>query len=132
IGPNGWALPREARAQRLLLHRRRGRALAAIVRLDVQDADSIAAASDDGVVFVAHRDGISQVDLRSRTVSSVSVPKGLSLRRLGRIRWRSNHLIGLQIKDDDGSREIIRLDLNRNGNAITRVTRLDVPAPAAG
>jgi hypothetical protein len=74
---------------------------------------------------------VSRIDLRARTVSPVAAPKGVSLGHLERIRWRRNALIAVQV-DDDGSRRIVRLEMNARGSSITRVIKLEVPAPAAG
>jgi hypothetical protein len=92
---------------------------------------SVAAGGDDGIAFVAHRDGISRIDLRSRTASRVAAPKGVSIGHLERIRRRGTALIAVQV-EDDGSRRITRLQMNASGNAITQATRIEVSAPAAG
>jgi hypothetical protein len=83
------------------------------------------------MAFVAHRDGVSRIDLRSRIVSLVSAPDGVALDRLERIRWNGSALIAVQV-DGDGSRRIIRLEMNARGTSITRATTLEVQAPTAG
>jgi hypothetical protein len=89
----------------------------------------VAASDRDGVAYVAHREGISRIDLRARTASHVAVPKSTSLGRLQRIRWYRNALIGLTINPDD-TRHIVRLELNSNGTAVARATTLEVPLPS--
>jgi len=39
--------------------------------------------------------------------------------------------VALQV-DDEGSRHIVRLELNSRGSAITQVRRLELPAPTTG
>jgi hypothetical protein len=101
------------------------------VRIEAQEPSSVAAGGDEGVAYVAHRDGVSRIDLRARTASSVAAPKGVSLAALERIRWHRNALIAVQI-DGDGSRRIMQLALNAGGLAITRATTLGAPEAADG
>ena len=131
VGPTDAILVLDSQTPGLLRLRPGGAALERVVRIDVQEPVSVTAGGHDGVAFVAHRDGVSRIDLRSRTVSPVAVPKGVSLGHLERIRWRRNGLIAVQI-DTEGSRRIVRLDLNARENAITKATVLEVPAPSSG
>jgi hypothetical protein len=131
VGPAGTVLVLDAQTPQLLSLRSGGTALERVVRIDAQDPVSVAVRADDGMAFVAHRDGVSRIDLRSRTVSLVAVPRGVSLGHLERIRSRRNALIAVQV-DGDGSRRIIRLEMNARGSAITKAIRLEVPAPTAG
>jgi hypothetical protein len=131
IGPGGAILVLDSLTPQLLVLRSGGTALERVVRIDVQEPVSVAVRADDAVAFVAHRDGVSRIDLRSRTVSRVSAPKDVSLGQLERIRWRRNGLIAVQA-DSDGSRHIIRLEINARGSAITRAIRVEMPPPTAG
>jgi hypothetical protein len=74
---------------------------------------------------------VSRIDLRARTATPVTAPKSVSLAHLERIRWRRHALIAVQV-DDDGSRRIIRFDLNANGRAVTRAMTLEGSVPTAG
>lgn len=129
VGPAGAVLVLDSLTPQLLVLRSGGTALERIVRIDVQEPVSVAAGGDDGIAFVAHRDGISRIDLRSRTASRVAAPKGVSIGHLERIRRRGTSLIAVQV-EDDGSRRITRLEMNARGNAITQATRIEVSAPA--
>ena len=131
IGPAGAVLVLDSVTPQVLMLRSGGTALERVARIDVQEPVSIAAGDDEGIAFVAHRDGVSRLDLRARTVMPVTPPNGVSLGRLERIRWRGNALIAVQI-DGDGSRRIIRLEMNARGSAITKVIRLALPALPAG
>ena len=131
VGPAGAVLVLDSVTPQLLMLRSGGTALERVVRIDAQEPVSVTAGGDDGIAFVAHRDGLSRIDLRSRTVSPVAAPNGVSLGHLERIRWRGNALIAVQV-DDDGSRRVIRLEMDARGNAIAQVMRLELSAPTAG
>ena len=60
-----------------------------------------------------------------------AAPKAVSLAHLERIRWRRHALIAVRV-DDDGSRRIVRLDLNANGSAVTQETTVEGSLPTAG
>ena len=131
IGPGGAILVLDSLTPQLLVLRSGGTALERVVRIDVQEPVSVAVRADDAIAFVAHRDGVSRIDLRSRTVSRVAAPAGVSLGQLERIRWRRNGLIAVQV-DSDGSRRIIRLEINARGSSVTQAIRLEIPPPTAG
>src|SRR5207244_322459 len=109
IGPGGAVLALDATAPQLLVLRAGGASLERVVRLDAHDAVSVAAAADDGVAYVAHRDGVSRIDVRAGTVSAVSAAGGISLAHLERIRWHGKGLVAVQA-DPDGARRIVRLE----------------------
>ena len=131
VGPAGAVLVLDSVTPQLLRLRSGGTALERVVRIGAQEPSSVTAGGDDGIAFVAHRDGVSRIDLRSRTVSPVAAPNGVSLGHLERIRWEGNALVAVQV-DDNGSRRVIRLEMNARGSAITQVMRLELPAPATG
>jgi len=82
-------------------------------------------------VYVAHRDGVSRVDLRARTATKVAAPKSISLAHLERIRWRRQALIAIRV-DADGTRRIVRLTLSASGRAVTKATKIDSPLLPVG
>jgi hypothetical protein len=127
VAPNGTVLVLDAQAGRVFALRPRGTALERIAQLDVPGATSIAAA-DDRTIFVAHGGGVTHLDLQSRTKTAVAVPAGTTLGRLERIRRQANGLVAIQTIDD-GSRRVLRLELNGKGTAITKASRLEVAAP---
>jgi hypothetical protein len=130
VTPAGAVLVLDAAGQLLEL-RSGGTALERVMRIDAREPSSLASGSDEGIAYVAHRDGVLRIDLRARTSTQVAAPKAISLAGLERIRWRRNGLIGIRV-DDDGSRRIIRLELSANGRAITQATTLESMAPSAG
>jgi hypothetical protein len=101
------------------------------MRIDAREPASLAAGGDDNIAYVAHRDGVSRVDLRARTATPVAAPSSTPLAHLERIRWRAHTLIAVRV-DDDGSRRIVRLELNANGTAVTRATTIGTSMPTAG
>jgi hypothetical protein len=115
---------------RLFVLRPGENAITTFVPLNAHDVTSVAAGGDDGFAYVAHGEGLLRVDLRARTAAAVALPKSVSLGRVERIRWYRNTLIAAEA-DADGSRRIIRMNLNPGGRAITRVTPLEaLPAPS--
>jgi hypothetical protein len=128
VTPSGTVLVLDAASRQLFALRAGMTSLDDIVRIREDEPASVAASDRDGVAYVAHRDGISRIDLRARTASHVTVPKGMSLGRLQRIRWYRNALIGLAINADD-TRNIVRLELNSSGTAVARATTLEAPVP---
>jgi hypothetical protein len=129
VTPTGTVLVLDGASRQLFALRAGATALEGIVRIDGDDPVSVAAPDRDGVAYVANRDGISRIDLRGRKAGTVAVPKGTSLGRLERIRWYRNALIALTIDADD-TRRIIRLELNGNGTAVSRVTTLEASIPS--
>jgi hypothetical protein len=131
VTPAGAVLVLDSVGRQLLVLRSGAVSIDRSVRIDAEELASVAAAGDERTVYVAHRDGVSRIDLRARTARRLEVPKGTALGRLERIRWYRDALIAVAV-DDDGSRRIVRLDLNAGGAAVTQVTTLDASLPAAG
>jgi len=131
VTPAGAVLVLDSSGRQLLVLRSGGTSLERVMRIDALEPASLAAGGDDGIAYVAHRDGVSRIDLRARTAARVAAPKSVSLAHLEQIRWHRHALIAIRV-DDDGSRRIIRLELNATGRAITQATPLEGSAQAAG
>ena len=129
--PAGAVLVLDAAGRQVLALRSGATSLERVMRIDDQEPASLAAGGDEGIAYVAHREGVSRIDLRARTATRVAAPKSVSLAHLERIRWRRRALIAIRV-DDDGSRRIIQLDLNASGRAVTQATTLDGSVPIAG
>jgi hypothetical protein len=96
--------------------------------LHVSTPSSIAPAN--GVIYVAHADGLSVVDTASGRVTGVQPAKGLALTTLRRIRWNRGGLVGVQ---GDGARSrLVRIRLSRNGRRATAVEPLDGDVQSVG
>jgi hypothetical protein len=131
VTPAGAVLVLDAAGGQLLVLRSGGTSIERVLRIDAREPASLAAGSDDGIAYVAHRDGVSRIDLRARAATRVAAPNSVSLAHLERIRWSGHALIAIRV-DDDGSRRIMRLELNADGRAVTRATTLEGSVPTAG
>lgn len=131
VTPAGAVLVLDSGGRQLLVLHAGGTGLERVVKIDADDPASVAVGDDEGVAYVAHRDGVLRIDLRARTGSPVSAPAAISLRRLERIRWYKRALIAIRL-DDDGTRHVVRLELNANGRAVTRAATLEGIVPPTG
>jgi hypothetical protein len=120
---SGDIIALDSAGNRLLSLASGGSELSVVMPLKLSGAKSIAAQSDD-VLFVAHDEGIARVDMRSRTVTTLSAPKGFDLQRFETIRAHRDSLIGLQTTSA-GARQLVRLRLNPAGRAIREGTVID-------
>ena len=131
VTPAGVVVALDSAGHQLLVLRSKGTAVERVMRVDAAEPASLAAAEDEGIVYVAYRDGVSRVDLRARTATKVAAPKSVSLAHLERIRWRRQALIAIRV-DADGTRRIVRLALSANGRAVTKATKIDSPVLPVG
>ena len=131
VTPAGAVLVLDSAGRQVLVLRSGGTSLERVMRIDAQEPMSLAAGADEGIAYVAHRDGVSRIDLRARTAVRVTAPNSISLAHLERIRRRGHALIAIRV-DDDGSRRIVRLELNASGRAVTQATTLEGSVPSAG
>lgn len=127
----GAILVLDSAGGRLLALQPGGTAVEAAMKIDAVDPLSLAAGSEPNIVYVAHRDGVSRIDLRARTATRVTAPASISLAHLGQIRWRRHALFALS-EEPDGSHRVVRFDLSANGRAVVRSTILESPVPPAG
>jgi hypothetical protein len=131
VTPTGAVLVLDAAGAQLLELRPGGTSVERVMNVDAVEPASLAAGGDAGIAYVAHRDGVSRLDLRAKTATRVTAPKSVSLAHLEQIRWRRHALIAIRV-EADGTRRIIRLELNASGRAVTQATTLDGPAPPVG
>jgi hypothetical protein len=131
VSPAGAVLVLDSASRQLFALRTGGTSLERVTRIDAEEPASVAAGDGDGIAYVAHRDGVSRIDLRSRTATLVAPPNGVSLAHLERIRWHRHALIAVAA-DPDGSRRIVRLALNASGRAVTAATTLESSVSPAG
>ena len=101
----------------------------ALMPLNLEGATSVTA-SGENVVFVAARDGVSRVDLASKTVTALGSAKDISLAGFERLRRYRGGLVGLQT-DADGTRRVVRLELTANGRRVRRAAPYDTRFDAA-
>jgi hypothetical protein len=124
IGPDGAVLALDSAGRQVLSLRAGGTSPERLAQVDVRGAVSLAVPEDEGIVYVAHAEGISRVDVRAKSATLVSAPKDVSLAGLERIRWYRRALIAVQV-DAGNARRIVKLDLNRQGRTITGATTLE-------
>jgi hypothetical protein len=130
VTPSGAVLLLDARSRQLLVLHSGATSLERVARIDAAEPASVAAEGDELFAYVAHRDGVSRIDLQKGTMTAVAAPKSVSLARIERIRRHRGALIAVQV-DTDGSRRIVRLDLNAGGTAVIRGTTLEASVPTA-
>jgi hypothetical protein len=131
VTPAGAVLVLDAPGTQVLALRPGGTAIERVMRVDAVEPASLTATADEGIAYLAHRDGVSRIDLRARTATRVAAPKSVLLDHLEQIRWRRRALIAMRI-DTDGTRRIIRLDLNASGRAVTHAKTFEGLALPAG
>jgi hypothetical protein len=131
VTPAGAVLVLDSAEGRLLALQPGRTAAEAVMKIESVEPVSVAAGSEPGIVYVAHRDGVSRIDLHARTATRVTAPASISLAHLSQIRWRRHALFGIR-GEPDGTHRIIRFDLSTNGRAVTRSTILEGPTPLAG
>jgi hypothetical protein len=131
VTPTGAVLVLDAAGPQLLELRPGGTAVEHVMKVDAVEPASLAAGGDAGIAYVAHRDGVSRLDLRARTATRVTAPASISLAHLEQIRWRRHALFAIRV-EPDGTSRTIRLDLNANGRAVTQATTFADPVPLGG
>jgi hypothetical protein len=131
VTASGTVLVLDALRSRVIALRPGAAALELAISLNDVGAVSLALGNRDGTGYVAHRDGISRFDLRSRTTNHLAGPAGTNLRGIDRLRRTGRELIGVQALSD-GSRRLVRLVLDAQGLAITRLQVVGVALPATG
>lgn len=131
VTASGTVLVLDSAGSRLLALRPGAAALDVVSDLPDMVSTSLTAGGRDGFAYVAHRDGISRVDLRTQAVSRVGAPARTSLAGIERLRRHGSELVGIQARSD-GSRRLIRLALNAAGLAVTRLRVVGAPMPSGG
>ena len=130
VTAGGTVLVLDGAGKQLLALRPGGAALERVARFDADGPVAVATGGDESLAYVAHREGVLRVDLRAKTATRLTAAKSISLAHLERIRSTRHGLIAIRA-DDDGSRHIVRLDLNSSGRAVTKATTLDAAVPAS-
>ncbi len=129
ISDDGTLLLLDTAGGRLLAVDAAGQRFTRSMELEVPSPFAIAA--HDHVVYVAHADGVSAADTRSRKVTALRPSKGVALTGLRRIRWHGGTLIALQ-DDGSGAARLVRIRINGGGTVATSIDRLDDSSAEAG
>jgi hypothetical protein len=123
----GTVLVLDAASGTILQLRPGAAAIERVMHVDVTGPVSLAAGGEEGIAYLAHRDGVSRLDLRARSASAVSAPKNTSLAGLEQIRWHRTSLIGMS--SEAGSTRIARFELNAGERSVKRATTIEASAP---
>ena len=94
-----------------------------VFMLDALAPASIAPASEV-VVYVAHADGISRVDLEGKAARALNATGDINLTGFAWIRWHRGNLVGVQ-KSAEGKYRIARIRLDGRGSSATRLEVLE-------
>jgi len=105
--------------------------VALLMPLTAPSPVSITASDDGRDAYVAHREGITHIDVESRRARPLDAAKGITLAGFEFIRWHREGLVGSQVQPD-GSRGLVRLRLNRDRPAVSQATLIDDPASSDG
>jgi hypothetical protein len=130
VTPAGAVLALDSVGRQLLVLRPGAAAPERVITLDASEPESLTVGGDEGVAYVAHRDGVLRIDLRARTAAPLAAAKAVALDHLERIRWHDRALIGVR-RDADGSRSVVRIDLNGGGRGVARETTIESAVPMA-
>jgi hypothetical protein len=115
--------------RRIFVTRPRARTMTLAARLDLDGPVSLAPAPGD-VVYVAAAGGVSRVDVASGRVRAVRAAADIRLTGLARLRWHRGALVGVQ-RAGGGEYRVVRMELDRAGQRVTRLAVLDRGVPMA-
>lgn len=128
VSPAGAVFALDADGGRILRIRRDGSRLESAMDVAVPRAASLSMGRAEGILYVAHADGILRVDVERRTAAAVTAPKDVSLGGFERIRLHDGAIAGIQV-DAQGERRVVRLELAPNGRIVRKATVYDAPIP---
>ncbi|HSP17364.1 MAG TPA: hypothetical protein VLV78_21650 [Thermoanaerobaculia bacterium] len=89
--------------------------------------NGIALAEGEPYLYVADFDGLSRVDLRSRTITQLDIPDNETLSGIDGLTWYRGDLIGIQ--NGVGRPRLIRIHLDADRTAVTRIEVLEAGNP---
>jgi hypothetical protein len=115
---------------RLLRGRPGGAGTEVIAESGVEPAFSLALAANDTVAYISNARGIVRVDLGGRRTAEVSSAAELPLTSVERLRRHRDGFIALQ-RLDDGTRRLLRVQLNRSGSSVRGATAYDIRIEAS-
>ncbi len=128
VTPAGVALVLDSLGRRVLALAPAATTLEVVASLDVEAPVSLAP-DGDRAAYVAHRNGVVRVDLKTRTAQPLLTPAGIALDGYDWIRRHRDSLVGVQ-RLDDGTRRVVRLVLGPGGRVVVGATVIRVSIPA--
>jgi hypothetical protein len=128
---DGTILILDAATPRVFVLRPGATAVALLMPLTTPGPLSITASDDGRFAYVAHREGITHIDVSSRRARPLDAAKDIALAGFEFIRWHRDVLVGSQVQPD-GSRGLVRLQLNRDQTSVSQATLIDDSSPSGG
>jgi sugar lactone lactonase YvrE len=102
-----------------------------LMRLTTPNPVSMAVDDSGQRAYVAHGDGIVRVDLQARRASPLTAGNGIALTDFDYIRLHRDSLVGSQMQPD-GSRGIVRLQLNADRRTVSAATLIEASSSEDG
>ena len=131
VTDDGTLLILDSATPRLFTKRPGAATIALLMPLTAPGPVSITASDDGRFAYVAHREGITHIDVSSRRARPLDAAKDLTLAGFEFIRWHRDALVGSQVQPD-GSRGLVRLRLNRDHSGVSQATLIDDPVSSGG
>ncbi len=128
---DGTILMLDGATPRIFVRRPGATTVALLMPLTASSPVSITASDDGRFAYVAHRDGITHIDVSSRRARPLDAAKDIPLAEFEFIRWHRDVLVGSQVQPD-GSRGLVRLRLKRDQPAVSQATLIEDPASSEG
>jgi hypothetical protein len=130
VASDGTLFVLDSSSARLLVLRPNATRVEPLMRLSTPNPACLTVDEGGQQAFVAHRDGIARLDLQTRRASPLGAADGLALTDFDCIRLYRDSLIGTQLQPD-GSRGVVRLQLNRERRAVSGAALLETLSPGA-
>ena len=127
---DGTLLILDSSAARVLVLRPGAPVVEPLMRLTTPNPISLAVDESGQRAYVAHGEGIAHLDLQARRSSPLRAGNGIALADFDYIRLHRDSLVGSQVQSD-GSRGIVRLQLNGDRRAVSAATLIETFAADA-
>ena len=124
VAGDGTVFILDSSAPRLLALRPGASAVEPLMRLTISNPTSMAVDDLGQRAYVAHSEGIARIDLQAQRASPLTAGNGIALNGFQYIRAYRDSLVGSQLQAD-GSRGIVRLQLNGDRRAVSTATLID-------
>ena len=130
VAADGTLFILDSASPRVLVLRPGASAIEPLLRLTTPNPISLAVDEGGQRAYVAHGEGIARIDLQARRSSPLTAGNGLALTDFDYIRLQRESLVGSQVQSD-GTRGIVRLQLNGDRRAVSAATLIDTSSPDA-
>lgn len=114
--------------RRVLVLRPGGSIIEPLMQLTTPNPISLAVDEGGQRAYLAHGEGIARLDLQARRATPLTAASGIALTDFGYIRLHRDSLVGSQLQSD-GSRGIVRLQLNGDRRAVSAATLIEMFSP---